>query len=292
MEDGEFSSIDAVCASIRLLEEMNEEQYYVGVGGYPNAKGIMEFDAAIMNHHCNYGAVLGIQEVTTPISVARSVMDECVHNVLVGEGALEWAVSKGFKREPETVLTAEIKLEYEKWRQDEEEKKMQSTDKKGHDTVGVICLDKHGHLACGTSTSGWRYKHPGRVGDAPLVGSGLYCDGDVGAAVCTGDGEEIMRGCLAFLVVENMRHGTSPSDACRLGIKRIMTMQPKNEVDGPSMYDRGSLTVAVVAMDKTGRCGAASTLRDKFPAAVFRAGGGLDAGTHAIFEAGLEGKDY
>jgi N4-(beta-N-acetylglucosaminyl)-L-asparaginase len=298
LNDG-ASAVEAAVESIKLLELENKEQYFVGIGGYPNADGKMEFDGAIMDHRSNYGAVLGLQEVTTPIAVARTVMEKCVHNVLVGEGSLQWAVSNGFEREPEVVLTSEMKDEWEKWREEQAQKE-DDTEKKGHDTVGVICLDRDGRLACGTSTSGWRYKHPGRVGDAPLIGSGLYCDGNVGAAVCSGDGEEIMRGCLAFLVVENMRNGLSPGEACRVGIRRIMDLHPKNEVEGPTMYERGSLTVAVIAMDKNGRCGAASTLssdnqhRGKagFPAAVYSAARTMDVGSHQIFEAGISGKDF
>lgn len=285
------SAVDAVEDAIKLLELQNEEQIFVGVGGFPNANGKMEFDAAIMDHRQNYGAVLGLQEISTPIKVARTVMEKCVHNVLVGEGSLQWAKTQGFTPEPEIVLTKEMKEEWIKWKNGRDKDK----EERGHDTVGVICIDKEGRLACGTSTSGWRYKHPGRVGDAPLVGSGLYCDGNVGAAVCTGDGEEIMRGCLAFLVVEHMRNGKSPGEACRLGVERIVCLHPKNVVKGPTMYEKGSLTVAVIAMDRNGKCGSASTLSDDnqhrgkagFPAVVSTAGGKIE-----IFEAGVAGKDY
>ena len=296
LESGE-SAIDAVEESIKALELDNQEQYYVGIGGLPNANGKMEFDAAIMDHRCRYGAVLGLQDITTPISVARSVMEKCVHNVLVGEGSLEWALSHGFVRQPEKVLTQESKAEWEAWKTDKSAGKEQEEQDHGHDTVGVICLDKQGRLACGTSTSGWKFKHAGRVGDAPLVGSGLYCDGVAGAAVCTGDGEEIMRSCLAFLVVEQMRAGLSPGEACRVGIERLTRMHPKDQLEGPTMYEKGSLTVAVIAMDTLGRCGAASTLCDAnqhrgrpgFPAVVHRTG---DAEDFSLHEAGLQGLDF
>ena len=174
---------------------------------------------------------------------------------------------------------------------------MEDKDNRGHDTVGVICLDKLGHLACGTSTSGWKFKHAGRVGDAPIIGSGLYCDGAAGAAVCTGDGEEIMRSCLAFLVVEQMRAGLSPGEACRVGIERLTQLHPKDKLEGPTMYEEGSLTVAVIAMNPQGRCGAASTLCDTnqhrgrpgFPAVIHREG---DPGEFSLHEAGLQGLDF
>jgi len=182
------SALDAVEQGIRCVELDNQEQYWVGVGGFPNADGVMELDAAIMDDDCRYGAVMAIQDIANPISVARTVMDKCIHNILVGEGAKKWALSNGFKPD-KSVLTPEM---HKAWL--DRQVKLQK-DIKGHDTIGLICLDSNGVLACGTSTSGYAYKHPGRVGDAPIIGSGLYCD-KAGAAVATGDGEEIMRSCL------------------------------------------------------------------------------------------------
>ena len=185
------SAIDAVEAGIRSVELDNQDQYWVGVGGFPNSDGKMELDAAIMDSECNYGAVLAIQDIKNPISVARSVKEKCIHNVLVGDGALKWALHNGFERDP-SVLTKEMK---EAWLKRQEAIVSSDNTPKpidGHDTIGLICLDANGHLSCGTSTSGYAYKHPGRVGDAPLVGSGLYCSQHA-AAVATGDGEEIMR---------------------------------------------------------------------------------------------------
>lgn len=178
------SSIDAVVHGISEVETDTKDQYFVGVGGLPNADGVMELDAAIMDHNRRYGAVMGIQDIAHPIQVARTVMENCPHNVLVGDGALKWALEQGFERCPE-VLTEKSKQEWLLW------KKSQSEEENGHDTIGLICLDQYGHLCVGTSTSGWKFKHPGRVGDSPLVGSGLYCDGEVGAAAATGDGEEV-----------------------------------------------------------------------------------------------------
>ena len=287
-----MQAIDAVEAGIKEVELDNQEQYFVGVGGYPNRDGIMELDAAIMDYQCRYGAVMALTKISTPISVARTILEKCVHNVLVGEGALKWAYENGFQ-EDSNLLTAPIYQEWLNWSRQQNQllsqskesnnpNKKKNKDTDSHDTVGVICLDKEGHLCVGTSTSGWKYKRPGRVGDSPLVGSGLYCHGLYGGAVATGDGEEIMRTCLSFIVVEFIRQGKSPQEACRLGIERILELKLLNSLnhdtntpdtqsninnnnnnnslnsEQKSMHEK--LTVGVIAMDINGNIGAASTL--------------------------------
>lgn len=186
-------------------------------------------------------------------------MEKCVHNILVGDGASQWAFSNGFKKDPNGVLTEKSRLEWQEWKAQKEERETEgrgaANKEDSHDTIGLICLDKNGHLCAGTSTSGWKFKHPGRVGDAPLVGGGLYCDGAVGAAVATGDGEEIMRSCLSFLIVEHMRFGKSPQEACKEAIRRILSLK-RTTPEGM----HAKLTVAVIAMDPMGNIGAASTL--------------------------------
>ena len=287
LESG-LAAIDCVEEGIRAVETDNTDQYFVGVGGLPNAKGVMELDAAIMDSDSRYGAVMALQNIVNPISVARSVMEKCVHNVIVGDGALQWAVSNGFE-EDSGVLTEQSKLEWQAWRRHNDEEKLEASKGASHDTIGLICLDKNGRLCAGTSTSGWRFKHPGRVGDAPLVGSGLYCDGEVGAAVATGDGEEIMRSCLSFLIVELMRAGHSPQEACKVAISRVLALK-RSAPEG--MHPK--LTVAVIAMDPKGNIGAASTLscdnehrgRPAFPAAYWKECLGKRS---LFFEAGLNG---
>ena len=309
-------SVTAVEQGIRLVELDNAEQYFVGVGGFPNADGHMELDAAIMDHNMNYGAVMGLQSIKNPISVARSVMEKSVHNVLVGEGALKWALSQGFEISAE-VLTKAMKDEWHKWKIENiieqcknsnsninvENKVFDSDDQ--HDTIGIICLDSDGKLCAGTSTSGWKFKHPGRVGDSPIVGSGLYCDGNVGAAVATGDGEEIMRLCLSAIVVEYMRHGCTPQEACAKGIRRMLELeistlerlrkQFEERNVGASNIEieelrtnrnsmHAQLTVGVIAMNAAGEVGAASTIRESnlhrglatFPVACWRGSMQLD----------------
>lgn len=290
------SSIDCVEEGIKAVELDEQDQYYVGVGGYPNADGIMELDAAIMDSKRRYGAVMCLQNIKNPISVARSIMEKCVHNILIGNGALQWALSHGFKEVQ--ILTPSAQEAWMQWKQENSKKTQEQVSKddidESHDTVGVICLDRDGRLCCGTSTSGWKFKHSGRVGDSPLIGSGLYCDGNVGAAVATGDGEEIMRTCISFLIVEFMRQGHSPQDACSMAIKRFQELEPDfhhedeqkeggESTGGQSCEKRMhvKLTVGVVAMDKAGRVGAASTLSESnahrglpgFPVVVWRGGG-------------------
>jgi N4-(beta-N-acetylglucosaminyl)-L-asparaginase len=166
------TSIDAVEAGIRAVELDNQENYFVGVGGLPNAMGEMELDAAMMDHDSNYGAVMAIRDIKTPISVARAVMEKCFHNILCGDGALDFALNHGFVRETD-VLTEESRNNWLEWINNK--KSMDC-----HDTVGLICMDSDGRICAGTSTSGYAFKHRGRVGDSPVVGSGLYCDGEAG----------------------------------------------------------------------------------------------------------------
>jgi len=280
LENGS-SSINAVEEGIKYVELDNNDQYYVGIGGLPNADGDMEFDAAIMDSNKRYGAVMALKNIKTPISIARSVMEKCIHNVICGDGALKWAIANGYIPD-ENVLTIESKKEWMAWKYENEKHLSDKEDM--HDTIGLICLDKDGHLCAGTSTSGWKFKHPGRVGDSPLIGSGLYCDGKIGAAVATGDGEEIMRLCLSFLTVELMRQGHEPNEACRLAIERFQELEPNELEEDKRMHKQ--LTVGLIAMNKDGKVGAASTLSQKnmhrgkpyFPVMCWR--GGNDNNNH------------
>ena len=160
----------------------------------------MELDAAIMDHLKRYGAVMALSDIMNPISVARTIMEKCPHNVLCGEGALKWAKLQGFVAKT-NIIKEEYSKEYEQWKyqspsnlevnKSQETKNDSINNEESHDTIGLICLDTNGNLCVGTSTSGWKFKFPGRIGDSPMIGSGLYCDGTVGAAVSTGDGEEV-----------------------------------------------------------------------------------------------------
>ncbi len=143
-------AVEAVEKGINVVELDTGEQYYVGAGGFPNSDGMMELDAAIMDHDCRYGAVMSLPNIATPISVARTVMEKCQHNVLTGQGALKWALENQFHSE--NILLPHVKAEWEQWKA--ETNKSPSNLDESHDTVGLICIDRHGRLAAGTSTSG------------------------------------------------------------------------------------------------------------------------------------------
>ena len=236
--------LDGIEAGIRLTEADFSNQS-VGIGGLPNRLGVVQLDACIMDgigHRA--GAVAAIEGVLHPISVARRVMDATPHVLLVGQGAQDFAISQGFA--VQELLTHSARDAWEAW------KAQQSSQASGdnHDTIAMVGLDAHGNLAGGCSTSGLAYKLPGRVGDSPLIGDGLYVDNEVGAAGATGVGEHVLRYCGSFLVVEYMRQGLHPQAACVKTIERIARLDPLR-VD--------ELFINFIAIDKQGRFGAAGT---------------------------------
>jgi isoaspartyl peptidase/L-asparaginase-like protein (Ntn-hydrolase superfamily) len=235
------SRLDAVETGIRVTEA-DVSNASVGVGGIPNADGVVQLDACIMDgpdHRA--GSVGAIEDIAHPISVARRVMEQTPHVMLAGDGARKFALEQGF--EPANLLTETRQKEWENWL----EKKRKTPHSDAHDTITLLALDENGDIAAGCSTSGWGYKLPGRVGDSPIIGSGLYVDNQVGAAGCTGKGENCMRYCASFLVVELMRSGLDPQNACMAAIKRIASTDPLG-------FD---LDIYFIALDKQGRYGAA-----------------------------------
>ncbi len=218
----------------------------VGVGGIPNAEGQVELDACIMSgpDH-NAGSVAGIRDIPHPISVARAVMESTPHVMLVGENARKFALENGF--EARNLLTERQHAKWEQWRQN---KRQLSVTEHHHDTITLLGLDGQGDLWGGCSTSGWGYKLPGRVGDSAIIGGGLYVDNNVGAAGATGLGENVMRHCGSFLVVELMRNGASPDEACRQAIERIAATDPRSVEE---------LDINFIALNKQGQFGAAGT---------------------------------
>lgn len=235
------SILDAVERGIHVAEA-DASNASVGLGGIPNAQGVVQLDACIMDGEGQRaGSVAAIEGILHPISVARRVMDATKHVMLVGEGARQFALEQGFASVE--LLTEERRTAWEEWREKQGEAD-------NHDTIALLGLDAEGRLAGGCSTSGWGYKLPGRVGDSPIIGSGLYVDGSVGAVGATGLGENVMRYCATFLVVEYMRAGLHPEEACVETIGRIVALDPRPVEE---------LHLNFVALDKQGRVGAAGT---------------------------------
>ena len=209
-------ALDAVEKGVRLVEDDPNERS-VGYGGRPDRDGRVTLDACIMDEKANIGSVASLEHIKNPISVARAVMEKTPHVMLVGDGALQFAVSQGFEKI--NLLTPESEKEWKDWLKTSEYKPVVNIE--NHDTIGMIALDEHGNLSGACTTSGMAFKMHGRVGDSPIIGAGLFVDNEVGAATATGHGEEVIRTCGSHLVVELMRQGKSPQQACEEAVKRI-----------------------------------------------------------------------
>ena len=242
MEQGS-SALDAVIAGC-AIEEANALGQSVGIGGLPDRDGRVTLDACVMNEKGDYGAVLCMQNIKHPIAVAKKVMEDTPHVILAGVGAEEFAVSQGFKRE--NLLTEQSKKDWEIWKKTSKYKPIINIE--NHDTIGMLAIDKNGTISGGCTTSGLAYKMPGRVGDSAIVGSGLFVDNEIGAATATGLGEEVLKTVGSYLIVELMRQGKSPQEACELAILRIIEKTPNFE----------DFQVGYIAVNKKGETGAYS----------------------------------
>ncbi len=210
------SPLDAVENGVKI-EEANPDNQTVGYGGLPDRDGIVTLDACIMDAKGNAGSVTYLQDIKHPISVARKVMEDTPHVMLSGEGAYQFALEKGFQKEK--LLTEKSKKAWEKWLVEKEYKPIPNIER--HDTIGMLAVDSDGVMAGACTTSGMAYKMHGRVGDSPIIGAGLFVDGEIGGAVATGLGELVMKTLGAFLIVELMRQGADPQTACEEAVKRI-----------------------------------------------------------------------
>jgi N4-(beta-N-acetylglucosaminyl)-L-asparaginase len=243
------SLLDAVEQGIWVTESDTSNKS-VGLSGNPNAAGVVQLDACIMSgpgHRA--GSVAALEGIRHPISAARRVMEKSPHVMLVGEGARLFALEEGLESVP--VNSREL---YDAWAKQRmaQRNKPAEVPPKNHDTIALLALGTDGNLAGGCSTSGLAGKLPGRVGDSPIIGDGLYVDNEVGAAGATGIGENVMRYCGSFLVVELMRQGLHPAEACLEAVLRIARMDPKGL----------NLSINFIALDKAGRHGAAGTDHD------------------------------
>lgn len=215
------SSLDAVEAGVKI-PEANPNDRSVGYGGNPDRDGNVTLDSCIMNHDSNCGSVAFVQNYKHPISIARLVMEKTPHVMMVGKGAEKLARDNGFIAE--NLLTEKSKEAWEKWL--EKGEYMPEINVENHDTIGMVALDQSGKLAGACTTSGAAYKMQGRVGDSPIIGAGLFVDGDVGAATATGLGEAVIKVAGTHLVVEFMRQGLSPEEACKAAVERVIKKEP------------------------------------------------------------------
>lgn len=235
------NALDAVEAGVRITEA-DPIGRTVGLGGRPDRNGIVTLDACIMNSAGDCGSVAALQDILHPITVARKVMEDTPHVMLVGQGAKDFALSLGM--EEKSLLLPEVQKEYEQWRSENPDYRP-PINVENHDTIGLLALDAAGNLAGACTTSGAAYKYHGRVGDSPIIGAGLYVDNEVGAATATGWGEAVIRAVGCFLVVEFMRQGHSPGKACELAVERVISKNP----------DWKDIQVGFIALAKDGSTG-------------------------------------
>lgn len=241
----------AIVEAVKAVEDA-ECYHSVGYGGLPNVEGVVELDAAYMNGDClRAGGIMAVQNIKNPIEVAFELSHHKRNCFLAGKGAEKYALEHGFAQAD--MLSSEAKKQYEEMKKNAEQSEEQEA-YDGHDTVCIIGRDEKGTMGCGVSTSGLFMKRPGRVGDSPIIGSGFYADSQVGAAAATGVGEDIMRGCLSFAIVDLMSRGYTAQKACEevlsAHVRRLSGMEK----------DCGSMSV--IAMDKDGNVGAATSLKE------------------------------
>jgi len=237
-------ALDAVEAGVRV-PEADPRVTSVGYGGAPDRDGHVTLDACIMDEHGNCGAVVCLEYIMHPISVARLVMERTPHVMLAGDGALQFALANGFTKA--NLLTREAEKAWQEWLKTSQFKTIANIE--NHDTIGMIALDADGNLSGACTTSGLAYKMPGRVGDSPIIGAGLYVDNEVGAAAATGVGEEVVKVVGSHLIVELMRQGYEPEQACRMAVERIARRHAKRNED---------VQVGFLAINKQGQYGAYS----------------------------------
>jgi len=272
------NSLDAVEVGVKVAED-DPNVLSVGYGGLPDERGVVTLDAAIMDWKARIGSVISVENIHNPISLARRVLEDTEHTILAGDGAYDFALKNGFK--PENLLTAESIKKFREWKASgktkaeeihtddfilQKEKLTKINEDGNHDTIGMVAIDKDGHVSASCTTSGMAWKLHGRVGDSPIIGSGLYVDGEVGGAASTGRGEECIRACGSFLIVELMRNGKSPAEACRLACERVYKLNLLSDINRDHVYQ-----VGFIALNVKGEFGAYS-VREGFQYALYNDG--------------------
>jgi N4-(beta-N-acetylglucosaminyl)-L-asparaginase len=250
-------ALDAVEEGVKITED--SINCCVGLGANPDRDGFVTLDASIMDEFSNCGSVAFLERIKHPISVARRVMEKTPHVMLVGIGAQSFAVAEGFPLE-EQKLSAPAQKQYEEWLKKSEYKPVINIEKSqahgpaatgesnelNHDTIGMLAMDVNGNLSGSCTTSGMAFKMRGRVGDSPIIGAGLFVDNEVGACVATGQGEDVIRVSGSHTVVELMRQGLSPEQACKKAIERIIKIKQQKAKE---------IQVAFLALNKKGEVG-------------------------------------
>jgi N4-(beta-N-acetylglucosaminyl)-L-asparaginase len=236
--EGILNALEQGC----MIEEADEKNQTVGKGGLPDRDGHVTLDASVMDNHGNCGSVVYMENITHALSVARKVMEKTPHVMLAGKGAEQFAYEQGFPKE--NLLTEASKKAWEAWKIKSEYKPIINIE--NHDTIGMLAIDENGDISGACTTSGLAYKMAGRVGDSPIIGSGLFVDNEVGAAVATGLGEEVVKTVGSFLIVELMRQGKSPQEACEEAIRRIVSKPNSNHKN---------FQVGYIAVNKSGETG-------------------------------------
>jgi N4-(beta-N-acetylglucosaminyl)-L-asparaginase len=267
------SALDAVEKATNIVED-DPEDMSVGLGGLPNERGAVQLDASVMDGKTySAGSVSSLENIRYASSAARLVMEQTDHVMLVGPGAREFALSFGLKEED--LLTDRAREQWLKWRAGHSDRDdwgppehMRKKDGRGagidpnwadtHGTVNVLAVDGNGDIAGITSTSGMAYKVPGRIGDSPIIGAGLYVDNRVGAAGATGRGEDVIKACSSFYMVALMREGRSPQEACDEALNRIIENYKTVGLD----YMPGEKFVAI---NKSGDIGCATMMGSRPP---------------------------
>lgn len=234
------SALDAVENGVKVTEA-DPENTSVGLGGLPDRDGNVTLDACIMDHQQRCGAVAYLKHIVHPISVARKVMEKTPHVMLVGDGALKFALQEGFEKS--NLLTNKARKMWEDWQKNSEYQP--EINRENHDTIGMLAIDQMGNLSGACTTSGMAYKMQGRVGDSPIIGAGLFVDNEIGAACATGVGEAVIRVAGSAMIVELMRNGATPQEACKEMVGRIVKTHSSRE----------NLQVGFIALNKYGEYG-------------------------------------